>query len=261
MWLHVLFSLARADDVCASTALPRDGVVLARVDGVPITEGLVRATVAQLPQEVQEQIEARGQLEQVQEQVILSELLTAEACRRGLPARPDVRTAMALSERNALATALLEEVVVTRTTPELVQAWYQDHLVRFARPQVHARHILVADKATAERLLGRIRAGEAFATLATQASIDPGSAADGGDLGWFGKDAMVGEFADATFAAPVGQPTGPVQTTFGWHLILVEERRNRTPIEAVEAEIRAELRDEVVEAYIEDLKGQRAIER
>ena len=94
-----------------------------------------------------------------------------------------------------------------------------------ASPLVHARHILLPEgqEAQAEALKARIASGEiTFAQAARQVSIDESNKARGGDLGWFGRGRMVGEFDQAVFAAPVGQVVGPVKTSFGLHLILVE---------------------------------------
>jgi len=96
-----------------------------------------------------------------------------------------------------------------------------------ASPLVHARHILLpaGQTAQAEALKTRIQSGQiTFAAAARQYSQDESNKGSGGDLGWFGRGRMVGEFDEAVFAAPTGQVVGPVQTQFGLHLILVEGR-------------------------------------
>jgi parvulin-like peptidyl-prolyl isomerase len=91
--------------------------------------------------------------------------------------------------------------------------------VAHEQEQVWARHILVADQATAESIRAQLVAGADFATLAAQNSIDTGSKDKGGDLGWFGKGTMVVEFETAAFALKVGEISQPVQSTNGWHII------------------------------------------
>lgn len=99
-----------------------------------------------------------------------------------------------------------------------------------AKPQkpeveVKARHILVASKEEALAALKRVKAGEDFAKVADEISKDPGS--KGGDLGWFTKEKMVAEFANAAFAMKKGDISEPVQTQFGWHVIKVEDQRDK----------------------------------
>ncbi len=100
---------------------------------------------------------------------------------------------------------------------------------------VRARHLLIRapegnpdQRAEARRKIEdiqrRLRQGEDFAALAGELSEDPGSGAQGGDLGWFGPGRMVEPFQRAAFAAPVGRVVGPVETEFGYHLIEVTDR-------------------------------------
>lgn len=99
-----------------------------------------------------------------------------------------------------------------------------------ANPLVRARHILlpVGSDAAASALKARITSGAiSFANAARQSSQDESNKASGGDLGWFGRGRMVGEFEDAAFSAPVGTVVGPVETQFGVHLILVEAKSNQ----------------------------------
>ena len=100
-------------------------------------------------------------------------------------------------------------------------------------PEVHARHILLPTEDEAKAALARIKAGEDFAKVATELSKDPGG--EGGDLGWFTKDRMVPEFADAAFKMEPGEVSDPVKSQFGWHIIKVEGKRMKTfpPFEQV----------------------------
>jgi peptidyl-prolyl cis-trans isomerase D len=87
--------------------------------------------------------------------------------------------------------------------------------------EVWARHILVTDEATAESVIQRLNNGEDFATLAAELSSDSGSAASGGDLGWFGKGVMDATFETAVFNLQVGQISDPILTVYGYHIIQV----------------------------------------
>jgi len=93
--------------------------------------------------------------------------------------------------------------------------------VTHQQEQVWARHILVADQATAQTIYQQLLGGADFATLAAQNSLDTNSKSSGGDLGWFGKGTMLPAFETAAFALKIGEISAPVQTTAGWHIIQV----------------------------------------
>lgn len=87
--------------------------------------------------------------------------------------------------------------------------------------QVNARHILVVDEATALATLAELESGKSWEEVAAAVSLDTSNKDQGGDLGWFGRGAMVQPFEDAAFSASVGEIVGPVKSDFGWHLIEV----------------------------------------
>ena len=135
---------------------------------------------------------------------------------------------------------------------EDLRAAYAKDADRYQQPERRrVRHILVADEKTANSLLGRLRAGEDFAALAKASSTDSVSAAQGGDLGVSEKGAFVTAFADAAFAAKVGELRGPVKTEFGYHLIRVD---------AIEPS-RSKAFDEVRSELEDSLKRERAAQR
>ncbi|MCX7750745.1 MAG: immunoglobulin domain-containing protein [Candidatus Bipolaricaulota bacterium] len=107
-----------------------------------------------------------------------------------------------------------------------LEAYFEKNKARYSvEEQVRASHILVATREEAEEILKRLAAGEDFAELAKALSKDPGSAGQGGDLGWFGRGRMVAPFEEAAFALKVGETSGVVETQFGFHIIRVTDRR------------------------------------
>lgn len=105
-------------------------------------------------------------------------------------------------------------------TEEEIQNYYDQ-----ASQELNARHILVEDEATANEIIEKLNAGEDFAKLAKEFSTDPGSGAQGGDLGWFSVGTMVPAFNDAAYALEIDKISEPVQSDFGYHIIQVKEKR------------------------------------
>lgn len=138
---------------------------------------------------------------------------------------------------------LVDQAALEQTLPateEELRAYYQQHQQEYQQSeQVRARHILVdtAEQAAAAR--ARLDSGEDFAKVAREVSKD--AAANGGDLGWFGRGRMVPPFEEAAFGAAVGAVVGPVRTQFGYHLIQVQEKRAAasSPFEEVRQAVRA----------------------
>jgi peptidyl-prolyl cis-trans isomerase D len=154
--------------------------------------------------------------------------------------------------------ARIEYVVLSRdalaagveVSPDDLKSYYEQNRSRFGTPEERrASHILVRAgpeaKAKAEKLLGQLKADPSrFEALARSDSDDPGSAAQGGDLGFFGRSMMVKPFADAVFDMKEGEIRGPVETEFGQHLIRLTGVKpgGERPFEQVRGEIEREIR-------------------
>ncbi len=123
--------------------------------------------------------------------------------------------------------------------------------------QVWVRHILVADEKIAQDVRQRLLDGEDFGALAQELSMDPGSAVQGGDLGWFGRGRMVAPFEEAAFALEIGEISEPVQTDFGWHILQLLGREVR-PLTADEYR---QAKDRVFSDWLQGLRDQAEIER
>lgn len=222
--------------------------VVATVNGSDITLGQVVALRETLPQEYQslaDDVLFKGILEQLIQQTALSQSQEDK-----LTARDDVM--IANQRRTYISGAALQAVVAEAVTDATIQAAY-DAKYKGSAPLIeyHASHILVATEEQAKDLKAQLDGGADFAELAKANSTD-GSAAGGGDLGWFGPGMMVKPFEDAVIALQPGQVSAPVQTQFGWHLILLAETRDAAapPLADVSAELSAELQRQAIEAHV-----------
>jgi foldase protein PrsA len=146
------------------------------------------------------------------------------------------------SYRKVIRLNLLQEKALTDgvdVTDEEIKAQYERQ-----GTELNARHILVADEETANKVKKELDEGGDFAKLAEKYSTDPGSAANGGSLDWFGTGAMVPEFEDAAYALKVDEISEPVQSQHGFHIIQVLEKRkvkDQPALEDQKDEIRKEL--------------------
>ena len=243
----------------AETAPPTAETVLATVNGVNITLGDVIITRQGLPAQYQSLPDDQlftG---------IVDQLVQQEALKQSLGDALSKKSALAIEglKRSYLSNeALLAGIKDAVSEAEIQKAYdakYKDMAPSF---EYHASHILVDSEDKAKALLAEIEGGKPFADVAKANSKD-GSAANGGDLGWFGLGAMVKPFEDAVVAAPVGKVVGPIKTDFGWHLILVGETRTKAapPLADVKDEIAKEVQKAAVEAFIKATTDKATITR
>ena len=150
-----------------------------------------------------------------------------------------------------------EAITEIVTDSVLAQMLYQLEATITEEEQVKARHILVATAEEATALIARLEAGEDFATLAQEASLDTGSGTQGGDLGWFPRGAMVPAFDEAAFALQPGEMSEPVESEYGFHIILLEDKAVR-PLEAAWAERRQQ---QAFDEHLTALESEATIER
>ncbi len=161
-------------------------------------------------------------------------------------------------EERALRRAYFTDAIAAQVTEEAARAEYDKFVAEFQpAEEVRASHILVETEETANALKAELDGGADFATLARENSIDPG-AANGGDLGFFGRGMMVAPFEEAAFAlANPGDVSAPVQSQFGWHIIKLTEKRQSTPpaFDQVASQIQQKLLMEAFTAKVEELMG------
>jgi peptidyl-prolyl cis-trans isomerase C len=233
--------------------------VIARVDGQPIMLSDLKAAAQNLPQNAQA-LPPQTLYPMLLEQLIDGRALVTEARRTGLDKDPAVQRQEAAADDQVLATALLHKDIGPLVTEAAVRARYDADIAgKPGMEEVHARHILVPDEATAKQIIAELNKGADFVALSKKYSKDPGAAQQGGDLGFFKKDEMVPEFADAAFALQPGQITQtPVHTQFGWHVIQVLERRTDPPpsFEQASQELRQKMIQEAVQKEVARARAQ-----
>jgi len=175
----------------------------------------------------------------------------------GLADDPDVAAALAQTRDDLLAQFFMTRRIAEEVTEEAVVAEYGRRIADMPTvEEVRASHILVETLEQAEALRAEIEGGAAFADVAAEHGTD-GTRTQGGDLGWFTADRMVAPFAEAAFALPVDTLSTPVETQFGWHLILVTDRREQAPptLEAMRPQILEDLNRQAADALIEGLRA------
>jgi len=190
-------------------------------------------------------------------------VLSQAADEQKLGNRDDVKRRLTFDHNRLLMEALLQDAGRAALTDAELHKVYEEAIKQMApEEEVHARHILVPTEEEAKAILVELKNGADFATLAKQKSKDPG-AAEGGDLGYFTKEQMVPEFAEAAFKLAKGQISDPVKTQFGWHIIKVEDKRMKpTPtFEQVRSQIENYVAHRAQAALVEKLRSAANIER
>ena len=242
----------------AAETKPDASTVVARVNGDEITLGHLIAAAFALPAQYQ-QLEDDVLYDFVLVQLVRQHLLSQQ--------QDDLNALNALRLENETRTLRAEQTVgqitAAEVTDDVIQAAYDAQFADFeGEDEFDASHILVETEEEAKELKSQLDDGADFAELAKEKSTGP-SGANGGALGWFGKGQMVPEFEAGVLALEKGQVSDPVQTQFGWHVVTLNDKRKSQAPEL--ADVRDELvqtiRQEIIEAKVEELTQQAQIER
>jgi len=222
-------SLLAQDEAATPTATADTNI--ASVNGKDYSLDLFRVFFTQRLQETNGQNSPAFQ-EQAFNEFLSLVVAAQEGEKRDLATNADVQTAIELQRLMILSNAALQSIANDSppTDDELKQA-YEKFKEQAQRKEYKARHILVDEKAKAEELIKQLddSKGEGFDELAKENSLGP-TAEKGGDLGWFDARQMVKPFSDALSTLEPGSYTKqPVQTQFGWHVIMLEETRTAEP--------------------------------
>jgi peptidyl-prolyl cis-trans isomerase C len=241
-------SAVQADPLGTSTVTTEDGTA--------VPESLFRYYALNALQKQPEDLTAEER-EAVLESVARLSLLADAAEEAGLPQERMIAVELELQRMQLLARAMVNRYVQENPPTEAeLRAEYEASQEEFAATELKARHILLETEEEAQAVIEELQEGADFAEMAQQHSTGP-TGPDGGDLGWFNPDSMVPPFAEAASAMEVGSYTSePVQTQFGWHVILLEDRReNQAPgLDAVRADITNRVNQKKLEEYIGSLE-------
>jgi peptidyl-prolyl cis-trans isomerase C len=213
----------------ASRAQQGDPVV-AKVDGTEIHESDLAIAEEDLASNLQ-QMPPEAKREYLITFIADMMLVAKAAEAKKLGDNEEFKRRIAYARTKLLMEQLLQTEAKTAITPEAMKKVYDEAIAQVKKEQeVRARHILVETEDEAKAVLAELKKGADFATLAKAKSKDPGSS-DGGDLGYFTKEQMVPEFAEVAFKLDKGAISDPVKSQFGWHIIKVEDKRDRQPPE------------------------------
>ncbi len=258
----VVAGLALAGFLTIQAVAQADPVV-AKVNGVEIKESDLKAAEedigSQLPP-MSPEAKKEYLITYVSDMILVSR--AAEAKKLGDTA--DFKRKLANARIKLLMEALLQDEAKAAVTDEAMKKVYAEAIKDVGSEQeVSARHILVENEDDAKKIAADLKGGADFAAIAKEKSKDPGSKDQGGDLGFFSKDQMVPEFAEAAFKLDKGQISDPVKSQFGWHIIRVDDKRAKQPpsFEQVKDQIETYVQRKAQADLIQKLRADAKIEK
>jgi peptidyl-prolyl cis-trans isomerase C len=200
--------------------------VVATVDGEKLTEREVQLALQELDP-------SAGPIDDQKREEIIGFLINAKLVAKAaekdkLAEGPDFDAKLKFLRDRVLMQAYLQKVGKEAVNDDAIKKVY-DETIKEMKPEeeIRARHVLVETEDEAKKVAERLAKGEDFAVVAKEVSKDPGSGAEGGDLGYFSKGSMVPEFGDAAEKLEVGKISAPVKSQYGWHIIKVEDKRQK----------------------------------
>lgn len=199
---------------------------VALIDGKPLTLTEIREMAASMPPLAEMSFEEV--YPNLLEMIINNQVVMIAAQKAGVLERPEIKTQLRLAKEQIVGQTYLDELLAAHVTEEELKHFYDEELKNFKREEeIHARHILLKTEKEAKDIIMQLKAGANFTELANKKSLDENTT--DGDLGYFTKAMMIPEFGDAVFDMKKGQLSKPIKTPFGWHVVLVEDKRLANP--------------------------------
>jgi len=234
---------------------------VAIVNGKPVPKSRVEAIVKQVQaQAAAQQQQLPPDLEQrVRDKVVMDEIFSQEAERRGLAASPEYKQQMEQARQQVLTKLLTQDFAKKNTVSDAdVKGDYDKFKAQSAGTEYRARHILVEKEDEAKALIAKIKAGASFEELAKKNSKDPGSGANGGDLDFAAPGSYVPEFSKAMTELKKGEMTQePVKSQFGYHIIRLDDTREAQfpPFDDVKGQLKQRMEQQKLGAFVEEVRA------
>ena len=245
----------------ATTTTGADSVA-ATVNGKPIQTSTVDMMVKE--RTAQGQPDSPELRKAIIENLAMQMLVADEAVKKGVDKSPETVRQMDILKQSLLANAFVQDYIKNNpVTDAMVKAEYDKLNAKAGGNEYKARHILVAAEADAKDIIAKLKKDiKAFPALAKEKSMDPGSKANGGDLGWFNPAGMVPEFGAAVAKLEKGKFTEePVKSQFGYHVIVLDDSRALTPppLEQVKEQLKQQVQRNNLKALLDEIKAKAKI--
>lgn len=254
---------AKADEKAPAKVASADDPVVAKVDGDTILRSDVIEFMQNLPPQMK-QLPPETIFPMALEQVINGKIVENKAEKTDVASDPEVAKRMDQAKEQITRAVYVEKEIEKNLSADRVKKAYDKIVAEQGKvEEVKARHILVEKESEAKDIIKKLADGAKFEDLAKEMSKDTANKATGGDLGYFTKDSMVKEFADAAFSMKKGETSKePVKTQFGYHVIQVEDRRNRPApdFETVKPQVEAQERRAILTELLESWRKKADVE-
>ena len=240
----------------------KEGQVLAEVNGATITTGDFTSELKNLPEYLKSMADTPQGRKEMLDTMVIRELILQKAAKDGLDKGPELEEKLRELKKRLIVESFLKKKVESdaQVSDADLKKFYDQNIEKFkSGEQIKASHILVKTEKEANDILAQIKAGGKFDELAKKFSVDS-SSAKGGDLGWFGKGAMVPVFEQTALALKEGQISDVVKSDFGFHIIKLTGKRpaGTRPFDEVKDQIKAAImpgkQQEIFQKIKEELK-------
>lgn len=249
----VLLSTVVSASAQVGSVSPPDNQILAKIGDKNVTEADLKEMSNAVPDKFKYYYQTPEGRRQTLEYIVNVYALAAEAEKQGVDKRPDVQKLLSFTRNDLLARFYLEGLTKDLPVPSEAEAkaFYEQNKAEFVTPEsIHLSHILVESEKEAKDVLAKLKKGEKFGDLASQVSICPSKDVKG-DLDWMPRGSLAPEIEEIAFTMKNDQITGPVKTKFGYHVILMHDKRPA----------RENSYDQVKELIVEQIKFQKQQEQ